>query len=345
VAVGQPPRINVAPRQTARVTLSDIFSDPDGPDDLDFTRARIADVPGARLEEGGRTLRYDAPANMPAEVVVSVVVADRAGASSPEIPISFLRMPSFDGLPPTIPVTVTAGQHYEARIKDLLGPAGADADPQRTIITERNKVRNPGAGTLSNGVFRYVADSDALGTHSFDLEVVDASGRVRRTISLVVTVGPVVLQPRGQLEFSISWPAGSGIGIEVHILTPEYRRSSRDLTADVPGNLSNARPGAARFLPRRVDAKAGAQVERVIFDRAARGRYTLAVRVSRVPPTACQRGRIAITYRVEHTVPVTFHRGGYQARERDNVQINLACDASGRLPTPAAATLVEMNVQ
>jgi hypothetical protein len=258
-------------------------------------------------------------------------------------------------IPETIPLSVAAGQNVARRLADLLGPDAAGINMQRARMTERAAPRLPGAGTLSGGVFRYVADIDGQGEHTFDIELVDETGASRR-VALVVKVDrgaspsprpspapPIPPSPRaGELGISVSW-SGTGVELDVHIFTPEYRGVPGSIAGAAPGNITRDRPGVARFQPRRQEG--GSMTEKVTFDKAARGPYVAAVLIRAASLTSCRRGSIVVTYGIDPAGQASYRRNSLQVGSAGSVAIPIACDGSGRLVTPAFATLVEVTAE
>jgi hypothetical protein len=262
-------------------------------------------------------------------------------------------------IPETIPLSVAAGQNISRRLVDLLGPDAAAINMQRARMTERAAPRLPGSATLSGGVFRYLSDPDGQGEHTFDIELVDATGATRRVV-LVVRVdraasaspspsprpSPVPSIPppsrAGELGISVSW-SGTGVELDVHVFTPEYRAASGDIAVGAAGNITRDRPGAARFQPRRQEG--GTTTEKITFDRAARGSYVVAVLVRAASPTSCQRGSIVVAYGIDPAGNASYRRDSLQVGSAGSATIPIACDGSGRLVAPAFATLVEVNSQ
>jgi hypothetical protein len=250
-------------------------------------------------------------------------------------------------LPESIQLPVTAGRSITRKLTDLLGPGAAGISILGPRMTERAAARQPGAGTLSGEIFRYLADADGQGDHRFDIEFVDAIGATRR-LALIVKVTPprptppqptpAPLRPN-DLGVSVSW-TGAGVDLDVQIFAPDPRRTPAERLVP-PGNVTRDRPGTARFLPRREES--GSMVEKIILDRVPRGSYIAAVSIRAVSLTGCQRGVIIVAYRIDQTGPATYQRGGLQVGAAGSVPIPIACDPSGRLPRPVFAPLVEVN--
>jgi hypothetical protein len=254
-------------------------------------------------------------------------------------------------IPETVRLSVASGQNIARRLVDLLGPDAAGIDVQRAHLTERAMPRQPGAGTLSGGVFRYVADADGQGEHTFSIDLIDAEATPRR-VTLIVRVDraaspasplPSMPSPRpSELDISVSW-SGPGIELEVHVFTPEYRQTSADIAVTALGHVTRDRPGPARFQPRRQES--GTATEKVTFDRVTHGSYVAAVSVRAASLTSCQRGSIVVAYGIDPASSASYRRNGLQVGAAGSVTIPIVCDVSGRLAAPASATLVEVNPQ